>query len=246
MKPLRMLPSWVLAAALAAPPLAAAQAPSAPGAPPGMQPGMPGMPPGMQPGMPGMPPGMQPGGPGRTTPQPQPGRQTATPATGSEATVAGAEAVVDAATRADVDANGIVIRDPFWPIWYVPKLAEDSQEAVVVNPTGPVMPKVDPWKAAQEHLSLGGIAKRLDQKTGKITWFAFINNDWVQAGDQVSVEYENKTYWFQVREIDENRHVKLDPVKDMKNVKLPAGEEAGSAQPTGEDDAAPSTPPEEK
>lgn len=120
-------------------------------------------------------------------------------------------AVISAAPR---------LRDPFWPVSYVPS---NSLPAPVIsfagNPTGPTAdtpppsPKEPQWDAARKLLKVQGFSRvGVDKKTGRPTFFAVINGRVVEEGSIVDVVTPDFKYRWKVASIAE-KNIKLNPLE---------------------------------
>jgi len=105
------------------------------------------------------------------------------------------------------DADRPRLRDPFWPVGYVPKKIIKPQ----VVPTTPdtvktVIPdsaRIPLWDEARKSLDIRGISMiGRDKVTGRSRNLAMIGGRLVEAGDVISVSYENRLYRWKVVEID--------------------------------------------
>lgn len=85
------------------------------------------------------------------------------------------------------------IRDPFWPIGYVPP---SMQQAAGPNATGaPAEPPSRNWELAQKGLAIKGIIKAGN------AYVATVNNKIVGQNETVSVYYDGQKYTWRVSSI---------------------------------------------
>ena len=106
------------------------------------------------------------------------------------------------------EAPGASLRDPFWPIGFVPAGglhgSAGLQQTSAVPESGPEIASVH--AGLNTMLRIGGIIK----KGGK--FYATINGFTVQTGEVVSAVADGEVYRFVVVDIDLNK-VKLKPIK---------------------------------
>ena len=108
------------------------------------------------------------------------------------------------------------MRDPFWPIGYVPPKAQINVGPVVPNaPEEPEQPNRK-WEQAQKALSIKGIIK-----SGP-TYLANINNQILGANDRVSIYFDSQKYVWKITSITA-KSVQFQP--DLAGSEAPASEE---------------------
>ena len=102
------------------------------------------------------------------------------------------------------------LRDPFWPVGYVPRRPEKPAAAVATRPNAGPAPVVVPvavsnpvdWDEARRHLEIRGISRIARDKTsGRAAYFAVINNKMVEEGEAVSVPWNGRVYRWRVTQI---------------------------------------------
>lgn len=111
---------------------------------------------------------------------------------------------VEGAVRPDA------VRDPFWPVGYVPKVV--AVKKAVPETTGAVSPlpktiltRLPQWDEAQKQLDIRGISLiGRDKATNKPKYLAVVTGRLVEAGQVVSVTYEGMVYRWKVVGIDES------------------------------------------
>ena len=87
------------------------------------------------------------------------------------------------------------LRDPFWPIGYVPpKALADGGPSATDAPPEPELPNRK-WEQAQKALSIKGIIK-----SGG-TYLANINNQILGANDKVSIFFDSQKYVWKITSI---------------------------------------------
>ena len=89
--------------------------------------------------------------------------------------------------------QGGVLRDPFWPVGFIPKgVAIDGARAQKNDETF----GTPQWAEAMKQLSLSGI-----MNTGQGTYVAIVNGQAVSEGDTISVFFSGRNYTWTVRAI---------------------------------------------
>jgi hypothetical protein len=112
------------------------------------------------------------------------------------------------------------LRDPFWPVSYVPSNPVPAPViSFAVNSTGttadtlPPSPKEPQWDAARKLLKVQGISRvGIDKKTGHPTFFAVINGRVVEEGSIVDAATPDFKYRWKVASIAE-KNIKLNPLE---------------------------------
>lgn len=114
------------------------------------------------------------------------------------------------------EAETTEVRDPFWPVGYVPKAkpvaARLTPAPVIDASTGDLAPVVAPaapkgtaWEAARKQLHYQGISRFVEKipgrKTGKVKYQAFINGKLVEEGQVVEAVLDDFVYRFKVTSI---------------------------------------------
>lgn len=102
-----------------------------------------------------------------------------------------------------MDAAGIpaqledTLRDPFWPMGYVPPKAQQIADVGPAVPNAPEEPQLPDrkWEQAQKALSIKGIIK-----SGP-TYLANINNQILGANDRVSIYFDSQKYVWKITSI---------------------------------------------
>jgi hypothetical protein len=118
-------------------------------------------------------------------------------------------------------APNSLLRDPFWPVHYVPSNPSPTRVTmtdggVITEPTDPDIPPTPPkepqWEAARKQLKIQGISRvGIDKKTRKPTFFAVINGRVVEEGAVVETITPDFKYRWKVASIAE-KNVKLNPL----------------------------------
>ncbi len=111
-------------------------------------------------------------------------------------------------------------RDPFWPVGYAPRSAEDLESDRLRNSSGQGKTDKPRWTEARESLRIGGYMK------GPRGYTALVNNALIVPGDLVTHAFEGKVYRWKVDAIS-TRGISFIPLDWM-----PAG---GSPPKTGKD-----------
>ena len=89
--------------------------------------------------------------------------------------------------------QGGVLRDPFWPVGFIPKgVAVDGARAQKSDEIA----GTPQWAEAIKQLSLSGI-----MNTGQGTYVAIVNGQAVSEGDTISVFFSGRNYTWTVRTI---------------------------------------------
>lgn len=89
--------------------------------------------------------------------------------------------------------QGGVLRDPFWPVGFIPKgVAIDGARAQKIDETV----GTPQWADAMKQLHLSGI-----MNTGQGTYVAIVNGQAVSEGDTISVFFSGRNYTWTVRAI---------------------------------------------
>lgn len=110
------------------------------------------------------------------------------------------EAPVAAASSAPVQQHAIpegltpAARDPFWPVGYVPKSAEELEREKHQGDSGPNIP-APKWSEAKAALRIGGYMK------SPIGYTALVNNALVKIGDTIVLTFDGKQYRWNVESI---------------------------------------------
>lgn len=108
------------------------------------------------------------------------------------------------------------MRDPFWPIGYVPpKALADVGPSAPDAPPEPELPNRK-WEQAQKALSIKGIIK------SGATYLANINNQILGANDKVSIYFDSQKYVWKITSISA-KSVQFQP--DLADSEAPASEE---------------------
>lgn len=98
-----------------------------------------------------------------------------------------------AAEEASGSEQGSLLRDPFWPVGYVPEGAVvDGADTTKDEPQG----GTPQWEEAMKRLHLTGI-----MKTGQEGFVAIVNGQAVAEGDTISVFFSGRNYTWKVRTI---------------------------------------------
>jgi len=139
---------------------------------------------------------------------PQETSTTNTPPATQQATALSSASQSISSPKESVATNNnpyIGLRDPFWPIGYIPG-AKKAPTNRAVKSTRPV---VSPprWKEAARHLQIKGV-----MKAGRDRFVAMINDQVVREGDKVSIVFGDKRYFWEVRSIS-SADVKFRPLK---------------------------------
>lgn len=105
------------------------------------------------------------------------------------------------------------LRDPFWPVGYSPKAEEE--EAMVEEEPEPSPFNFDnltPEEQAliRKNLTVSGVLKQGS------SYFAFVNNEVVRAGDILPLRVGTLDYRFKVLSITQN-NINLEPIRTKKN-----------------------------
>jgi hypothetical protein len=105
----------------------------------------------------------------------------------------------DKGTKNAKEMVGVIKRDPFWPVGYVPKEAvlAATQKSTADVPAGS-------WKEAMKMVSIDGISRSAGSE-----YYAVINGQIKSAGDTVSVRLGNSLYTWAVDSIEAPGSVKL-------------------------------------
>lgn len=124
--------------------------------------------------------------------------------------ISGPMVVTGAGTQTVAAAEAAPLRDPFWPVGYVPRRPEKpvavpvaaSRTGVVASPVpAPIGNPVD-WDEARRHLEIRGISRIARDKTsGRAAYFAVVNNKVVEEGEVVSVVWNGRVYRWRVTQI---------------------------------------------
>ena len=128
--------------------------------------------------------------PGGLPPEMQP--KAALQAPSATDSAAKAEAVYSPEEGSGVEQGG-VLRDPFWPIGFIPEGAViDGARASKNEPVG----GTPQWADAMKQLHLSGI-----MKTGQEGYVAIVNGQAVSEGDTISVLFSGRNYTWTIRAI---------------------------------------------
>lgn len=117
-------------------------------------------------------------------------------------TVMGQEAVPEGMAREPVQ-----VRDPFWPVGYVPRkpvrpVPAEAAAAKVVIPESARLPM---WEEARKLLDIKGISLiGRDRHSGHPKYLAMVTGKFVEEGDTVSVSFEGLVYRWKVTGISED------------------------------------------
>ena len=120
-----------------------------------------------------------------------------------------------AAVGAAEAAPAAPLRDPFWPVGYVPRRPEKPAAVVAARgntssavpalvPAPPPAPVVNPvdWDEARRHLEIRGISRIARDKTsGRAAYFAVVGGRMVEEGDAVNVTWNGHVYRWRVTQI---------------------------------------------
>lgn len=112
-----------------------------------------------------------------------------------------AEGKGDGGTDSANTPSVAVVRDPFWPVGYVPewiKNAGKKNQALEMEDTGS-----SDWSAAMKQVAIQGISQSGNE------FYAVINGEVKSVGESVSVKYGNSTYSWAVESISPPSSVKL-------------------------------------
>jgi hypothetical protein len=113
------------------------------------------------------------------------------------------------------------VRDPFWPIGYVPE-SERKQKAepVAVTKTPSVPQKAPPpaeapiadddWAKAKKTLAIRGTTRSVNPVTHDVRTLALINRQLFAVGDTVSALYQNIRFQWRITAISDSE-VSLEP-----------------------------------
>ncbi len=108
----------------------------------------------------------------------------------------------DGANNAKSGAS-VVVRDPFWPVGYVPEKPQDKEDVarrkMLTGTNGN-----NGWNEAMKKVVINGVSSR-----GGNEYVAVINSKIKTVGESVSVEYGGSRYTWQVERIAPPGSVKL-------------------------------------
>lgn len=100
-----------------------------------------------------------------------------------------------------------IVRDPFWPVGYIPPALIPEDEKVEEKP------KIEDsmWEAAQEKVVISGVSDM-----GQAGFFAIVNGVMHQQDEVIAVEHEGKSFRWRIKSIDKNG-VRLQPLEVDEN-----------------------------
>ena len=102
-------------------------------------------------------------------------------------------AKTEAVYSSEESSGGGILRDPFWPVGYIPEGAVvEGTRATKDEPTS----GIPQWADAMKQLHLSGI-----MKTGQEGYVAMVNGQAVSEGDTISVFFSGRNYTWKVRAI---------------------------------------------
>ncbi len=99
------------------------------------------------------------------------------------------------------------VRDPFWPVGYVPrKVVKPVVVAVKPGKGSELIPesaRLPMWDEARRSLDIKGISMiGRDKESGRPRCIAMIGGRLLETGDVVSTNYEKRVYRWKILEID--------------------------------------------
>ena len=101
----------------------------------------------------------------------------------------------------DARRSATLLRDPFWPIGFVPKRVVFEQEAG--EPVVQVEAETD-WSKAMKHIAIQGVSSRSGSE-----FFAIINGEVKAAGEKVAVVVDDVQYTWVIESISPPHSVRL-------------------------------------
>lgn len=102
------------------------------------------------------------------------------------------------------------LRDPFWPVGYMPEKTEPQPGIKTVVPK-PKIASEDDWKQAEKKLIVSSILKSKNA-AGEDLFHALINGKIVSPGDIVTTTLRDFTFYFKTTSISTDG-VKFTPLK---------------------------------
>lgn len=118
------------------------------------------------------------------------------------------------------------LRDPFWPVNYVPAPTEASTQAAAAARA--ISASEEEWSAARKLLTVKGVSRRRGGN-GREEVLAIVNGRLVQAGDIVGVRVAGRLFQWRVGRITQAEGPVFERVSEPA-----AGRAGGKAEPGGQ------------
>jgi len=116
-----------------------------------------------------------------------------------------------------VASSAWAVRDPFWPIGYLPASAKETESTQSQAPKEPEPPKEKPitdadWNKARNALSINGTTRSFKPGTNETRVLVMINRQMFATGDTLAFVYEDIRFHWRIKSIADG-DVKLEPLQ---------------------------------